>query len=317
MTKDIEYKGIKYQEMDNEVLFKESVQKSLQGNNELKEIQKKIVTLERKKEVTLSLNLPIALIFLSTLVGVLTSYYLSKSEIYLAVIIGTIYLFIGAFVFIKTTNKLLDGYNKKIDLYDNIKRILQEDDEMANEVNEKNIANTEREKVLATVRIEDTCIKEYLEIVKGEYQIERSKRQSFESRAAIIITILTALSVFVFKNIQIKDIFVLMQQKQCSFWELIQIVMAIVAYGGFIIALFYALKTINVRNYKNFNVAAVNERKMGKPTIEGCIELVKTYKDIIIDHREENEKKAQYLKKAYTAIFASIIAIIVYVNINF
>ena len=109
MTKDIEYKGIKYQEMDNEVLFKESVQKSLQGNNELKEIQKKIVTLERKKEVTLSLNLPIALIFLSTLVGVLTS----KSEIYLAVIIGTIYLFIGAFVFIKTTNKLLDGYNKK------------------------------------------------------------------------------------------------------------------------------------------------------------------------------------------------------------
>ena len=74
MTKDIEYKGIKYQEMDNEVLFKESVQKSLQGNNELKEIQKKIVTLERKKEVTLSLNLPIALIFLSTLVGVLTSY---------------------------------------------------------------------------------------------------------------------------------------------------------------------------------------------------------------------------------------------------
>lgn len=64
-------------------------------------------------------------------------------------------------------------------------------------------------------------------------------------------------------------------------------------------------------------MAAVNERKMGKPTIEGCIELVKTYKDIIIDHREENEKKAQYLKKAYTAIFASIIAIIVYVNINF
>ena len=28
MTKDIEYKGIKYQEMDNEVLFKENVQKS-------------------------------------------------------------------------------------------------------------------------------------------------------------------------------------------------------------------------------------------------------------------------------------------------
>ena len=155
-----------------------------------------------------------------------------------------------------------------------------------------------------------------MEIVTEEYQIERAKRQSFESRVGIIITILTALCVFVFDKIQIKDIVKLMIQDQCSFFNLIQIIMGGVAYGGFIIALLYALKIINVRKYSNFNVAAIKEGKMGKPVIEGCIELVNSYKKIILDHREENENKAKYLKRAYISIFVAIIAIIIYVNIK-
>lgn len=55
---------------------------------------------------------------------------------------------------------------------------------------------------------------------------------------------------------------------------------------------------------------------MGKPVIEGCIELVNSYKKIILDHREENENKAKYLKRAYISIFVAIIAIIIYVNIK-
>lgn len=76
------------------------------------------------------------------------------------------------------------------------------------------------------------------------------------------------------------------------------------------------MKIINVRKYSNFNVAAIKEGKMGKPVIEGCIELVNSYKKIILDHREENENKAKYLKRAYISIFVAIIAIIIYVNIK-
>lgn len=186
---------------------------------------------------------------------------------------------------------------------------------MEKETNEKNAVNIEREQVLSTIKIEQTCIKEYLEIVKEEYQIERGKRQSFESRAGIIITILTALCAFVFEKIKIKNIIELMMQKQCSFLNLLQIITGIVAYGAFMIALLYALKTINVRKYSNFNVAAIKEERIAKPVIAGCIELINNYKTIILDHRKENEKKAKYLKKAYISIFVSIIAIIIYVNI--
>lgn len=220
-------------------------------------------------------------------------------------------------MYIIGTNKWIKRYDNKIDLCEKIKNILQkEDNAMEKDVREKDIVNEEKEQVLSTIRIENTCIKEYLEIVKEEYQIERAKRQSFESRVGIIITILTALCVFVFDKIQIKDIVKLMIQDQCSFFNLIQIITGGVAYGGFIIALLYALKIINVRKYSNFNVAAIKEGKMGKPVIEGCIELVNSYKKIILDHREENENKAKYLKRAYISIFVAIIAIIIYVNIK-
>lgn len=315
MKKDIKYKKIKYQDMNDEVKFKEKVQQYLQGSKEIQELQEEITSLERKKEVTLGVNLPITLIIVSTLIGIVSSYISNKTSIIFTIIIVLMYVFIAAIVFLNRTNKLLEERNKKIDLCENIKKILQESNIMEEDKN--NAVDVEREMVLKNVKIENTCIKEYLEIMKEEYQIERSKRQSFESRAGIIITILTALCVFVFNKIRIKDIIMLMGKNQCSFLELIQIVTGITSYAGFIIALFYVLKTINVRNYKNFNVVAVNEGLMGKPVIEGCIKLVKTYKEIIIDHREENEKKAQYLKRAYTSIFVTIVSIIVYVNIYF
>ena len=318
MIKDIEYKGIKYQELDNPSQLKLKVRKLIQNNDiDISEIQKVIRSEERKKEVMLSVNLPVALVFPSVLAGILASYCLNRSHIIWTVIIVTVYLVVMVCLYIIGTNKWIKRYDNKIDLCEKIKNILQkEDNAMEKDVREKDIVNEEKEQVLSTIKIENTCIKEYLEIVKEEYQIERAKRQSFESRVGIIITILTALCVFVFDKIQIKDIVKLMIQDQCSFFNLIQIITGGVAYGGFIIALLCALKIINVRKYSNFNVAAIKEGKMGKPVIEGCIELVNSYKKIILDHREENENKAKYMKRAYISIFVAIIAIIIYVNIK-
>lgn len=320
MSKDIEYKGINYQDLKDEVQLKSKVEKCIPNNdNEIKEIQKEIRNQERKKEVTLSVNAPGALLFPSVLAGVLAGVltsYIGENDILLIVISVSVYLFLIVYIYVMKTNKLIKKYNNKIDLCEEIKSILQrEDDVMENEVNEKNITNIEKEKVLSTVKIENTCIREYLEIVKEEYQIERGKRQSFESRAGIIITILTALCIFMFDKIQMSNIIGLMAQEQCSFFDFLQIITGVVAYGGFMVALLYALKTITIRKYSNFNVAAIREERMAKPVIEGCIELVNSYKSIIINHRDENEKSAKYLKKSYISIFVSIIAIIIYVNI--
>ena len=172
-----------------------------------------------------------------------------------------------------------------------------------------------REKVLDEVALDKTCILDYLEIVKQEYQMERGKRQSFESRANIVITILTALFVFVFEKIKISVILKQMLVEPCTFLDIIQILSGIGVYLGFAVALVFALKTISVRRCKNFNVQTINELKMGAVRMEGLIILIEQYKEIVIGHREVNEKIAKALKLSYLCVVFTMIAIIFYINL--
>lgn len=45
----------------------------------------------------------------------------------------------------------------------------------------------------------NTAITEYLKVVKSEYNIERAKKESFESRAGIILTLIDVFAVY-FRN---------------------------------------------------------------------------------------------------------------------
>ena len=118
MIKDIEYKGIKYQESDNP----SQLRKLIQNNDiNINEIQKVIRSEERKKEVMLSVNLPVALVFPSVLAGILASYCLNRSHIIWTVIIVTVYLVVMVCLYIIGTNKWIKRYDNKIDLCEKIK----------------------------------------------------------------------------------------------------------------------------------------------------------------------------------------------------
>ena len=53
------------------------------------------------------------------------------------------------------------------------------------------------------VRVENTAILECLEVVMSEYKIERDKKQSFETRAGIIMALLGATCGIFFKTIKL------------------------------------------------------------------------------------------------------------------
>lgn len=63
-----------------------------------------------------------------------------------------------------------------------------------------------KEKALK-IPIDNTTILDCLDIMKHEYEIERNKRQSFETRSGLVITILAALCIFIFDRVSISDIF--------------------------------------------------------------------------------------------------------------
>ena len=129
MYNEIEYKGIKYQEINNQYQLKRKAKKLLLNKqNEIREIKREIKIQERKKEVTLSVNLPIALIFLSVFGGIIASFcFGSNNYIMQGITITIIYLCIVLFLCISVTKKVLDRYNQRIDLYESIKDILEEE----------------------------------------------------------------------------------------------------------------------------------------------------------------------------------------------
>ena len=61
------------------------------------------------------------------------------------------------------------------------------------------------------VDIADTAMLEYLEIFKMEYEREFNKKQSFDNRAGLILTLLGAISIFLFEHIKINEIITLIK----------------------------------------------------------------------------------------------------------
>lgn len=105
--------------------------------------------------MTLSVNSPSTLFSPSTLVKVLAE-YLGEIRIVLLVIIVSVHLLLIVCMYVIRTNTLIKRYNNKIDLCEEIKNILQrEDNVMENKVDENDITNTEKEQVLSSVKIEN------------------------------------------------------------------------------------------------------------------------------------------------------------------
>lgn len=164
------------------------------------------------------------------------------------------------------------------------------------------------------IPIDNTTILDCLDIMKHEYEIERNKRQSFETRSGLVITILAALCIFIFDRVSISDIFELMTGP-CTFIVFIKILSGVAIYISFVLSLYFVIKTINVKAYKNLNVSAINECFMGKPRIEGALKLVHAYRDIIMQHRNINQTSANNLKASIYWVAVAVSTIIIYVNL--
>ena len=83
------------------------------------------------------------------------------------------------------------------------------------------------------VDIADTAMLEYLEIFKMEYEREFNKKQSFDNRAGLILTLLGAISIFLFEHIKINEIITLIKFP-ISFLNIIKAFSGLTVYVAFI-----------------------------------------------------------------------------------
>lgn len=162
--------------------------------------------------------------------------------------------------------------------------------------------------------IEEVAAVEYLEVVKNEYSFERGKRQSFEARAGLIITIIGALFVFLFDKVKLKHVLGLMN-KPLSMISFLEIIAGFLVYIGAIYTVFMFMKAIKVELYKNYDVESIEDSELIEDRVTGALKIIITYKDIIKQHRKINNKKAKNLDNAFKGLLLTLISLVLYINL--
>lgn len=161
-------------------------------------------------------------------------------------------------------------------------------------------------------KLEDTIAVRCLDILLREYEIEREKRQSFESRAGIVMVALAALCIFAFEKVPILGWEKLVMISSHPF---LKAHMCTLAYGSLIFSLLCLFNTLRIRPYQNFDSECVDESLVGKLPLEGTLYLIKVYRSIIADHQRNNKKVAWSLILSMIFLFVFLASVVIYINI--
>lgn len=164
------------------------------------------------------------------------------------------------------------------------------------------------------INIDILAAQEYLDVIKNEYSFERNKKQSFETRAGLIITILGALCVFLFDKVQFKDIVYLIG-KPLYISSFFKILSGVFVYIGAAYTVAMLIKTVSIQRYKNYDIEAIEDKELVEDRLRGILKITVTYKDIIKQHRKINDSKAKSLDNAFRGLLVTLVSIVLYINL--
>lgn len=159
-----------------------------------------------------------------------------------------------------------------------------------------------------------SVVKEYLDVVKSEYDIERDKKQSFENRAGIILAMLGAICIFLFEQVKFIDILELLTV-DLNFVILVKILTGFFVYLAFVLTVITVVLTIVAKKHHNFEVKNIDESLVFEDKAIAFSRITFTYRDIILQHREINEKRAKNFKLSIYGMLVTLFSTLIYISI--
>ena len=184
-----------------------------------------------------------------------------------------------------------------------------------NSSNSHTITNAEQTQNSNIPNESDTAIVEYLDIVKSEYEIERGKKESFENRVGIILALIGAMCIFLLELIKPSDIFSMITVP-LTFKILLKIIFGLLVYLGLGVTLTNSFIVIATKKQANFEVKNINEHLLAENRVTALAKLIFTYRDIIVQHRQLNEKRAKAFMWSLIGCVVTIISTIIYYAIK-
>ena len=172
----------------------------------------------------------------------------------------------------------------------------------------QNTQQTQQNNQPKKIKIEETTIQEYFEVVQKEYEYERNKKQSFENRAGIVLTAVGGILVFILERVPIKEVFL------TSNFGLKDLV-AILVYCGFVVTFFNLYRVIKVDKHDTLDIYEINNQLMIKDRVNGTASIVLTDVNVIKSHRVLNNTRGAAFNKALVVLMWSLIFVAIYMNL--
>ncbi|EOC99365.1 hypothetical protein [Caldisalinibacter kiritimatiensis] len=133
-----------------------------------------------------------------------------------------------------------------------------------------------------------TSVDECLSICVHEYDIERNKKQSFDNRASLIITVLTAIIIAIYDKIPLKSALSMLDEP-LTFVVLMQIITTVLIYILLITAFYYGIRIISVKTFENFDITIIDGDFIAAAKMDSVSKLLEIYLNLTVIHRRKNE----------------------------
>lgn len=188
------------------------------------------------------------------------------------------------------------------------------ENEDATASNTANNSDNTTSNVPKALDIDNMALTEYFEVVRNEYEMERNKKLSFESRAGIFFALIGTVSVFLFDKVQIKEIVTLFSVPLTfSIW--LKITTGFLVYLSLAFTMLFLIKTITVKQHNNFEVKNIDEVLLAEKRIDALARIIFTYRDIICQHRQINEDRAKTFKLSLYGVIIMLVSAIMYISL--
>ena len=154
----------------------------------------------------------------------------------------------------------------------------------------------------------------YLDILLKEYDIEMSKKQSLETRSGLLITMLCALSIFIFDKISFTGIGSILKIEPLTNLLAIKFITGILVYIAFISTLIISICIIGVRQHNIVNMVWKSEEVVQEHS-KTVKMFIKNYMHVVDELRKFDNLKAKRLRFAYKTAILMIVSLICYISI--
>ena len=173
---------------------------------------------------------------------------------------------------------------------------------------------TEKNAVIDSEKL-DIPINEYYQLILNEYNNERDRKQSIETRSGIILTLIAAFFAFVLKEICLSELICLFDNP-LTFKILITILSGLSFYVAFLASIIFSLLSIKTNRYAFYDVSKITTAKLMSKRIPTFGQIILDFVEATSKNRMENNKKAKFFNFAIISLVVCIFCVCIYINLS-